>query len=665
MRTLFAFIFVTLIGTANLAGQISAPPVTPKRPVPQTNTYIVTFRRDTSAPAKAAAIQASGARLRRAFNALNAASVELPDAAALARLQNDPRVLSVFANRSITLLGVQGRGGAATGGNGAKPKPPSNLTATAISSSQINLAWNDNSDNETGFAIERCAGSGCSNFSEIIRVNANISTFADLGLTAQTTYRYRVLAFNAAGDSKYTNTAETTTPALPPSAPSNLTSLAVSSSQINLNWSDNSSNEDGFRIERCAAASGSCLDANFQEIAQVGQNVTSFNNTGLPAQTTYTYRVRAYNSVGPSAYSNPAQATTQSAPLAPLAPSNLTSFVISYSQINLNWSDNSNNENGFQLERCTGALADCGDVNFVQMPPIGPNVTSFNNTGLLAQTTYTYRVRAFNSTGTSGYSNYVTETTPVAPPAAPSNLTSAAISYNVVNLSWSDNSGNEDGFQLERCIGAMASWVNFVQMQPVGTNVTSFSDVGLLAQTTYTYRVRAFNSAGMSSYANSTEATTPAAPPQPPSPPSNLTSSVVSYSQINLSWSDNSSNEDGFDLQRCTGLMSSCTNFAQVAPIGPNVTSYNDVGLQPQTTYTYRIRAFSSAGMSSYSSSVQATTPAAPPPPPTAPSNLTSPFISSSQINLSWADNSNNEDGFRLERCSLANCTNADFVQIT
>jgi subtilisin family serine protease len=664
MRTLFAFIFVTLISTANLAGQISAPPVTPKRSAPQTNTYIVTFRRDTPAPAKAAAIQASGARLRRAFNALNAASVELPDAAALARLQNDPRVLSVFANRPITLLAAQGRGGAGAGSNnGAKPKPPTNLSASAISSSQINLSWNDNSDNETGFAIERCSGSGCSNFSEIFRVNANVNNFADLGLTAQTTYRYRVLAFNAAGNSKYANTAETTTQASPPSAPSNLTSLAVSSSQINLNWSDNSSNEDGFRIERCAGASGNCLDANFQEIAQLGQNVTTFNNTGLPAQTTYTYRVRAYNSIGPSAYSNSAQATTQSAALPPSAPSNLTSLVVSYSQINLNWTDNSNNEEGFRLERCTGALADCGDVNFVQMPPVGPNVTSFNNVGLQAETTYTYRVRAVNSTGTSGYSNYVTTTTAVAPPAAPSNLASAAISYNVINLSWSDNSGNEEGFQLERCIGAMASCANFVQMPPVGPNVTSFSDVGLLAQTTYTYRIRSFNSTGMSSYANSTEAATPVAPPQPPSPPSNLTSSVVSYSQVNLSWSDNSSNEDGFDLERCTGLMSSCTNFVQVAPIGANVTSYNDVGLQAQTIYTYRVRAFSSAGMSNYSNGVEATTP---PQAPSAPSNLTSSDISSSQINLSWSDNSSNEDGFRLDRCTgtVANCTDANFVQI-
>src|SRR5262249_54228286 len=119
----------------------------------------------------------------------------------------------------------------------------------------------------------------------------------------------------------------------------------------------------------------------------------------------------------------------------------------------------------------------------------------------------------------------------------------------------------------------------------------------------------------MSNYSNGLEATTPAAPPQPPSAPSNLTSSPISSSQINLSWSDNSSNEDGFRLERCTGAVANCAdaNFAQIAQVAQGVVTFNNVGLQPQTTYTYRVRAFNSAGSSGYSNSVQATTLAAPP----------------------------------------------------
>ena len=104
MRTLFTFIFITLIGATNLSGQVITRPVTPRQAAPQTNIYLVTFRGNTTASDKVAVMRISGARVRRAFNALNAASVELPDAAALARLQNDPRVLSVFPNRSIRFL---------------------------------------------------------------------------------------------------------------------------------------------------------------------------------------------------------------------------------------------------------------------------------------------------------------------------------------------------------------------------------------------------------------------------------------------------------------------------------------------------------------------------------------------------------------------------------
>jgi hypothetical protein len=97
----------------------------------------------------------------------------------------------------------------------------------------------------------------------------------------------------------------------PPAAPSNLTATAVSSSQIHLAWTDNASNEEGFRIERRTGAQS------FVEIAAVGPDTTSFSDTGLAPATTYTYRVRAYNSAGSSDYSNEASATTQSEAASP------------------------------------------------------------------------------------------------------------------------------------------------------------------------------------------------------------------------------------------------------------------------------------------------------------------------------------------------------------
>src|SRR3989442_313634 len=137
-------------------------------------------------------------------------------------------------------------------GKPALPAAPSSLSATAASSSQINLSWTDNSSNESGFKVERCAGSGCTSFAQVATVGANVTSCSDTGLGSAATYSYRVKAWNSTGDSGYSNTSSATTQDTPPAAPSNLTATAASSSQINLAWTDNSSNETGFKIERCA-----------------------------------------------------------------------------------------------------------------------------------------------------------------------------------------------------------------------------------------------------------------------------------------------------------------------------------------------------------------------------------------------------------------------------
>ncbi len=92
------------------------------------------------------------------------------------------------------------------------PNAPSNLVATAISRSQINLSWMDNATNETGFRIERCKGSTCTNFAQIATVGADVTSYSNTKLTASTTYRYRVLAYNESGNSAYSNIAAATTP---------------------------------------------------------------------------------------------------------------------------------------------------------------------------------------------------------------------------------------------------------------------------------------------------------------------------------------------------------------------------------------------------------------------------------------------------------------------
>lgn len=518
------------------------------------------------------------------------------------------------------------------------PAAPSGLTATAVSGSQINLSWVDNSSNETGFKIERKTGSG-GTYAQVGTVGAGVTTYSSGGLTATTTYFYRVRATNAVGDSGYSSQASATTLSTPPAAPTGLTATANSSTQISLAWAD-VSNETGYKIERKTGAGGT-----YAQIATVGAGVTTYANTGLTAATAYFYRVRATNAVGDSDYSAETSATTL--PPAPSAPSGLAANPVSSSQINLTWVDNANNETGFKIERKTGAGG-----SYVQIDSVGANVTAYSNAGLASATTYFYRVRATNTGGDSAFSAETSAVTMDVPPTAPSGLAATAASSSQINLSWVDNSTNETGFKIEQKTGAAGS---YSQIATVAAGVTTYSSVGLSVETTYYFRIRAANSVGDSAYsAEATSTTLPA----PPAAPSGLSAVAASATQITLSWGDNSTNETGFKIERKTGAAGT---YAQIGTVGAGVVAFNDTGLAANTAYYYRVRASNAGGDSAYSNEANATTLNVA---PAAPGALTATPVSTSQINLSWADNSTNETGFKIERKTGSGGTYAQIATV-
>ena len=349
----------------------------------------------------------------------------------------------------------------------------------------------------------------------------------------------------------------------------------------------------------------------------------------------------------------------------PTAPANLMAAATLVTSINLTWTASTDNVGvaGYKVERCSGAA--CG--NFVLIAT--PMSAAFGDSGLAASTSYSYRVRAVDAAGNnSAYSNVFSTSTPAAsdttPPTAPATLTATAASTTQINLAWAASTDNVGvaGYKVERCAGAACA--NFVQLAtPAGT---SFSDTGLAASTSYSYRVRANDVAGNSSgYSNTASATTPAAADTtPPSTPANLAATAASATQTNLSWTPSTDNVGvaGYKLERCAGA--ACANFVQIAT--PTTTTFNDTGLTASTSYSYRVRADDAAGNNSaYSNTASATTSAAADTtPPSAPSNLTSTAASSSQINLAWTASTDNVGvaGYKVERCSGAACAN--FVQI-
>jgi hypothetical protein len=245
---------------------------------------------------------------------------------------------------------------------------------------------------------------------------------------------------NAGGNSAYSAIAGATTLDTPPVAPTGLAAAAQSSSQIDLTWTDNATNEGGYRVERCTGAS--CSD--FAEIATLPANSVGYQNTGLSAATTYVYRVRAVNTAGNSAYSNTSSSTT-----APIAPSVTTNAATSVTEtgFTMNGSVNPNGvETSAYFEWSTDPLFNSPSTttsNSVgsgsSLVPISATVTSN-----LCGTTFYYRAVAVNTTpvtsrGTASSATLSACTTPATPTATgPGTTTSPGptVAAGTVTMSW-------------------------------------------------------------------------------------------------------------------------------------------------------------------------------------------------------------------------------------
>ena len=500
----------------------------------------------------------------------------------------------------------------------ALPSAPSGLSATAQSSSAILLNWTDNAINESGFEVYQSLDG--LNFSSMGQVGTDVTSAQVTGLQPETTYSYVVRAFNGAGYSADSAVASAVTLALPPppTAPGNLTASPVSNTELTLNWTDLSDNEDGFRIERSADG------VNFSEVSVVTANAAVFSDSGLVALTTYYYRVRAFNAGGLSDYSSIASATTQPPP--PPAPPTGLLATAGDRVITLTW-DESPGAIYYYIHR---AEVSGGPYNTVAY---GIYTPTWTDTGVTPHTDYFYVVRAVGDGGPSLYSAEASAAA-YALPAAPTGATITFADFTALELNWVDNATDETGYTIERSVDNL----NFSMVVSLPADTTYHWDEGLADNTTYFYRIRAFNSDASSAPAEVSETTAALLPASP----GNLVAMTVSSYQIDLTWSDLANNETGFKIEKSTGG----GPFTPIAVLGANVTAFSDGGLTPATLYSYRVRAYNPAGESAFAEAGAST----PPLPPAAPTSLTATAISSSRIDLAWADNAANESGYQLER---------------
>ncbi|NQU06255.1 MAG: fibronectin type III domain-containing protein [Calditrichaeota bacterium] len=365
--------------------------------------------------------------------------------------------------------------------------PPSNLVAVqdSVLFTKITLTWIDLSEKETGYQIQRKLGSR-GIYEVIVELDADIEEYLDEGLDQNTTYFYQVRAVIDTVGSTWSNEAGANTTVLTPRPPTNLEARPQSANSINLHWTDNSFNNNGFILERSLQEHE---DWDVTDTLEY-ESLQTYTVEDLSENTTYYFRIAAYNTYGNSAYSNVASATTPPEP--PNAPSNLRMDSVTYEVVNLAWDDNSNNETGFLLQRKVDSSPRWDDH-----AEIDQNLSVFNDTDVVMNTEYHYRIKAVNDAGSSAYSNELIVATPNGPPYPPSFTAIETRSISNIFLIWTPHPyNNHIGFYLER---KSEHEDNFTQ---VGGELyeISYTDTDLDPDTWYTYRVYAFNEIGRSDY---------------------------------------------------------------------------------------------------------------------------------------------------------------------
>ena len=180
-----------------------------------------------------------------------------------------------------------------------------------------------------------------------------------------------------------------------PVTPSNLIATAAGTTSINLSWTDNSSNETSFLLQRSLSGT-----SGFATIATLTSNTKTYANSGLNSSTTYYYRVQAVNSAGSSAWSNIASAKTSVIESSPAPPANLVAVTAGCNSVLLTWADKSANETSFELRRSLSLYG-----TYSTIATLGPNTSTYTNTGLTTGKRYYYMIRAANTAGKSSWSN--------------------------------------------------------------------------------------------------------------------------------------------------------------------------------------------------------------------------------------------------------------------
>lgn len=393
--------------------------------------------------------------------------------------------------------GIEGSGGGVS--SKAIAAKPEGFVVTGQSPNFLTLLWNDRATNELIFEVERCTGFDCDDFVPLAHspLARDSETITDSGLTSSTAYSYRIRTTNRNGSSAWVVLKNVTTFQNPNE---NLNVSSISSTAVSFAWSPTSSEYSGVRIQRCT---GSGCES-FQDVfgSPFTGALTQYTEANLSPSTTYRFRIRTISEGTESDWLTSHDVTTASSTTT-ATPSNFTVVENGSTSVQLGWTDNASGEIIYEVQSCTGAS--CSNFTSAAGSPLVANSTAYVGTGLSPETYYTFRVRA---TGPDGSSPWVTTPSLLTGPNAPTSLVVEARTSSSITFSWSDQSSDETGFDIQHCSGSGCMNFSTSPSSPVATNTTSFTVTGLSAANSHEVRVRAVKSGSYSDWLTSGSVTT-------------------------------------------------------------------------------------------------------------------------------------------------------------
>jgi fibronectin type 3 domain-containing protein len=465
--------------------------------------------------------------------------------------------------------------------SGSPPSTPTGVSATAVSSSEIQVIWNAS----TGANVYEIWRNSTVDGTTTLSGTTSATSYINTGLASGTQYCYQISAYNYSDNGSDLSTvscATTSGSPPPPSAPSTPTGVnatAVSSEEIQVIW-NTSSGATGYDVWRSSTVDGTSPGGTFL----VDATTTNYSDSGLVSEEEYCYKVLAFDGSGNESELSVQSCATTLNDAAPLpVPTGISASAVSSEEIQVIW-NTSTGATGYEVWR--NSTVD-GTTTYMGTT----SATSYSDTGLDSETQYCYKVLAYDGSGSksdfSGQSCAAT-LSDAAPLPVPTGVSAAAVSSDEIDVIWNESTG-ADGYEVWRSstVDGTSPGGTFL----IDATTTNYNDTGLVSEAEYCYKVLANDSSGNESELSEQACATTLSDVTPLPVPTGVSASAVSTSEIQVIWND-STGADGYEIWRTSTVDGvSGTMVGSVSS-----TSYNDTGLIPSNIYCYEISAYDLSG---------------------------------------------------------------------